>query len=59
MKRIAVFDTKKYDKEAFNKYSDKYEFTYFKDLLNEHTAKLANGFDAVVCFVNRKTRQWL
>ena len=52
MKRIAVFDTKKYDKEAFNRYSDKYEFTYFKDLLNEHTVKLANGFDAVVCFVN-------
>ena len=25
---------------------------YFKDLLNEHTVKLANGFDAVVCFVN-------
>ena len=52
MKRIAVFDTKKYDQEAFKKYADRYEFAYFKDRLTKNTVALTNGFDAVVCFVN-------
>ena len=29
MKRIAVFDAKKYDEASFKPYLDKYTFTYF------------------------------
>lgn len=52
MKKIAVFDSKKYDKESFEKYKDNYDFTFFKDRLTKQTVILAKGFDAVVCFVN-------
>ena len=52
MKRIAVFDAKKYDEASFKPYLDKYTFTYFKDRLSNHTVALAKDFDAVICFVN-------
>lgn len=52
MKRIAVFDAKKYDEASFKPYLDKYTFTYFKDRLSNHTVALAKDFDAVMCFVN-------
>ena len=51
MKKIAVFDAKKYDKESFSKYNN-YDFVYFKDRLTKDTISLTKGFDAVVCFVN-------
>lgn len=52
--KIAFFDTKDYDKEMFDKYNENYnyEITYFKTKLNEETAILATGFDAVCIFVN-------
>ena len=52
--RIAVFSTKSYDKEYFQKYSKSYdfEFFYFENSLNRDSANLAKGFDAVCVFVN-------
>ena len=52
MKKVVVFDAKKYDQKSFEPYQDKYEFIYFKDRLSKSTAVLAKGADAVVCFVN-------
>ena len=52
MKRIVVFDAKKYDQKSFEPYKDKYKFIYFKDRLSSSTAILAKDADAVVCFVN-------
>lgn len=52
MKKIAFFDTKKYDIESFERNNDKFEITYFEDKLNRKTVRLANGFDAVCAFVN-------
>ena len=52
MKRIVVFDAKKYDQKSFEPYKDKYEFIYFKDRLSSSTAILAKDADAVMCFVN-------
>ena len=52
--RIAFFDTKPYDKSAFEKYAEEYgvSIKYFETKLNEDTAELASGFDAVCAFVN-------
>lgn len=52
--RIAFFDTKPYDKLTFEKYADAYgvSIKYFETKLNEDTAELASGFDAVCAFVN-------
>ena len=52
--RIAFFDTKPYDRPAFEKYGREggVEFKYFEAKLNEDTAELARGFDGVCVFVN-------
>lgn len=50
--KIAFFDTKPYDREYFEKYSDKIEFTFFETKLDQRTARLAKGFDGVCAFVN-------
>ncbi len=52
--RIAVFSTKSYDQEYFEKYNGEYNynFTYFETALKASTANLTNGFDAVCIFVN-------
>ena len=52
--KIAFFDTKPYDKLTFEKHAKRYGFDikYFETKLNEDTAELANGFDAVCSFVN-------
>ena len=52
MKKIAFFDTKKYDIESFDRNNKKFEITYFEDKLNKNTALLASGYDAVCAFVN-------
>ena len=52
MKKIAFFDTRPYDKIYFDKLGKNYEITYFEEKLNHHTAKITEGFDAVVAFVN-------
>ena len=52
MKKIAFFDSKKYDIESFDRNNELFEITYFEDKLNQKTVKLANGFDCVCAFVN-------
>lgn len=52
--RIAFFDTKQYDEEAFNKFvkEKNIEVKYFEPRLNIDTVELAKGFDGVCVFVN-------
>lgn len=52
--KIAFYDTKEYDKKAFIKYASErnIEIKFFEPKLNEDTAKLATGYDAVCVFVN-------
>ena len=52
--RIAFFDTKPYDKESFDKLNQEYgfEIQYFRFHLTFENIVLAQGFDAVVIFVN-------
>ncbi len=52
--KIAFFDTKPYDKPAFEKFGEEngVTFKYFETKLNEDTAELAHGFDGVCVFVN-------
>lgn len=52
--KIAFFDAKPYDVESFNSSNknNEFEFKFFETKLNEDTAELAHGFDAVCVFVN-------
>lgn len=52
--RICFYDTKPYDKIYFDLYKEKFgfEIDYFEPKLNETTAIMAKGYDAVVAFVN-------
>ncbi|MBE6583246.1 MAG: 2-hydroxyacid dehydrogenase [Ruminococcaceae bacterium] len=52
--KIAFFDTKPYDKNSFDKYSEStgIELKYYETKLNEDTVYLAHGFDGVCVFVN-------
>jgi D-lactate dehydrogenase len=52
--RIAVFSTKSYDQEYFEKYAqdNEYNFSFFETPLNKDTANLTIGFDIVCVFVN-------
>ncbi len=52
--KIAFFDTKPYDVPYFEKYGKQFgqTFKFFETKLNEDTAELANGYDAVCVFVN-------
>ncbi len=54
--KVAVFSTKSYDRDFFDKFKDEYKhtFTYFETPLNSSTALLTEGFDAVCIFVNDK-----
>ena len=52
MKKVALFDTKPYDREWFNRLNTQYDITYFESKLSVQTAQLAKGFDAVCAFVN-------
>lgn len=52
MKTIAFFDTKPYDKEYFNQLNKNYKIKYFESKLNENSAAMAKGCDAVCAFVN-------
>ncbi len=54
MLKVAFFDTKPYDKPAFQKYGDEknIKFKFFETKLNEDTVDLAQGYDAVCVFVN-------
>ncbi len=52
--KLAFFDAKQYDRPSFDKYAEKngIKIKYFEAKLNEDTADLANGYDAVCVFVN-------
>lgn len=52
--KVAFFDTKPYDKPSFEKHGALHgvSFKFFEAKLNEDTAELARGFDAVCVFVN-------
>jgi len=54
--KVAVFSTKPYDQSYFEKYSSNYDcsFSYFDTQLNQDTASLTAGFEAVCVFVNDK-----
>lgn len=53
MKKVAMFDTKPYDKNWFDKMNeDRYEIHYFESKLNEDTVSLTKGYDVVCAFVN-------
>lgn len=52
--KIAFFDAKDYDKASFSSVQNDFdfEFLFFETRLNEETAKLSTGCDAVCVFVN-------
>ena len=54
MTKIAFFDTKSYDREAFNKVNKQFGFdiSYYKERLSMNTVSLTHGMDAVCIFVN-------
>lgn len=54
MKMISFYDTKPYDKYFFEKQQKQYDFVinFYEEKLNKHTARMAEGSDAVVAFVN-------
>ena len=54
MINVAFFDTKDYDKLSFLKYGERHDmqFRFLETKLNEDTAELARGADAVCVFVN-------
>ncbi len=57
--RVAFFDTKSYDKNSFEPLAKEYgvKIKFFDSHLNEDTAPLAKGFDAVCVFVNDDVNQ--
>ncbi len=53
MIKAVMFDAKPYDKESFERLSKKgISLTYYDAKLDENTVSLAEGFDAVIVFVN-------
>jgi len=50
--KIAFFSTQPYDKEYFERYNKRHEILFFEARLNEQTANLARGCNAVCAFVN-------
>lgn len=50
--KISFFSTQPYDKEYFERFNKQYEILFFEAPLNEQTVNLANGCNAVCCFVN-------
>lgn len=52
--KILFYDTKKYDRESFDKVVVNYDITidYIEADLSCQTAKLSKGYDAICCFVS-------
>ena len=51
--KVAVFSSKPYDQQHLGIINqDQHDLTFFEPHLDQQTAPLANGFDAVCCFVN-------
>ncbi|TCO08323.1 2-hydroxyacid dehydrogenase [Natronoflexus pectinivorans] len=59
MTKIALFSSKSYDKEYFERFKpqSEIEIRYFKSALNEDTTELAKGYDVVCVFVNDQINQ--
>ena len=59
MVKILFYDTKEYDKKLFERYNKDYgfEIKYLESKLNNETAPLANGYDAVCIFVNYRAEK--
>lgn len=61
MKKIAVFSAKQFDRETFNdavnRESAPLTLTFFEVSLNEESAALVQGFDAICAFVNDDLNQ--
>ncbi|OZV68645.1 2-hydroxyacid dehydrogenase [Winogradskyella aurantia] len=57
--KIAVFSTKPYDRDYFEKHpqASEYQLHYFETNLTDDTASLSKGFDAVCVFVNDKVHE--
>lgn len=57
--KMAMFDTKDYDKNSFDSLIENYdvEINYFDTRLSEDTVKLADGYDVVCVFVNDKVNK--
>lgn len=54
--KVAVFNTKSYDKEFLDRFNDpnNHQLVYFVAPLNNDTVNLTKGYDAVCVFVNDK-----
>lgn len=53
MKKVAMFDTKPYDKIWFDRLNnERYEIHYFESKLTRDTVSLTRGYDVVCAFVN-------
>ena len=52
MIKAAMFDSKPYDVESFNRNNKDIAIKYFETKLSEDTVELARGFDCVIAFVN-------
>ena len=51
--KVVVFSTKPYDQKNLEKFNEnKHDFTFLNTRLTSLTASLAEGYDAVCCFVN-------
>jgi D-lactate dehydrogenase len=50
--KIAFFSTQPYDREYFERYNTLHKIKFYQAQLNEETADLAKGYDAVCAFVN-------
>ncbi|MBQ9227455.1 MAG: 2-hydroxyacid dehydrogenase [Eubacterium sp.] len=58
MVKVAFFDTKNYDREAFERLNSKeVAFKFFETKLSEDTVELAKGYDGVCVFVNDNVNQ--
>lgn len=52
MNKIAVYDTKPYDKEWFERLGGDYQFKFIESKLNKESVQLAKGCQGVCAFVN-------
>lgn len=50
--KVAVFSTKKYDREFLDAVGSNHSLTYFEGQLNSDTVNLTQGFDGICIFVN-------
>lgn len=50
--KVAVFSTQPYDRRFLERENTGHDLTFFEPRLNHETAPLAEGFEAVCCFVN-------